>query len=286
PNQISIWILLLREICNQDKVEERVEIMGQASEVQTATVGQASAYIFNNQEGDEVLYLTDQFSKIKQKMNVIDANCIQIGLEQKKSSVNMRNFEREANILSQYNKFLDILNNRMKAAIDECTENFAKQAKQDMEGQIQEKPGSVDDDFTKCLLDKLVKKYDWVSWSIRVFKEKDRIFFFNWLAGKKYHGSEGGANDFDVMTSNNIKVVISFSVEPKPIDRGQIQQEIERQKLKGNMLEVAQMLRKNLPKYLVHAISHYKEVVETNNFPKECYYYEKHKEAYLCVHPE
>ncbi|XP_028974623.1 uncharacterized protein rpz4 isoform X1 [Esox lucius] len=384
---------------NRGKIEKGVEIMGQASEVLAATVGQlhpvleavfrASAELLSNPEGKDAIYLTEQFSKINEKLENIQAEIDQIGLELQKTSMNKQNFDREAQMISQYEKFQDFVNaktkfkekkmekflshfentdadmnldglynavtgentsgdpmletvvateqrsrravedfcarlkklfvvgiiaamgyaslkegvvgeemvkkwqermedveNRMKAAVDDCTENFAEQAKLDMEGQIQEKPGSVDDDFTKCLLDKLVKKYDWVSWSIRVFKEKERIFFFNWLAGKKYHGSEGGANDFDVMTSNNIKVVISFSVEPKPIDRGQIQQEIERQKLKGNMLEVAQMLRKSLPNYLVHAISHYKEVVESNNFPNDCYYYEKHKKAYLCIHPE
>ncbi|KAJ7985467.1 hypothetical protein DPEC_G00352330 [Dallia pectoralis] len=383
---------------NKDKIEKGVEIMGQASEVLAATVGQlhpvleavfrASAELLSNPEGKEAQYLTEQFSKINEKLENIQAELDQIGLELQKTSMNKQNFDREAQMISQYEKFQEFVNaktkfkekkkekflshfdntdadmnldslynavtgentsgdpmletvvateqrsrravedfcarlkklfvvgiiaamgyeslkegqvgdemvkkwqermedveNRMKAAVDDCTDNFAKQAKLDMEGQLKEKPGSVNGVFTKSLLDMLVKKYDWVSWSLRVFSDKERIFFFNWLAGKKYHGSGGGTNYFDVMTNNNIKVVVSFSVEPKPIDKEQIQKQIERQKLKGNMDDVAQSLSEGLPNYLVQAISHYKVVVEINNFPNDCYYYEYNK-AYLCIHPE
>ncbi|XP_055781809.1 uncharacterized protein LOC129857511 [Salvelinus fontinalis] len=384
---------------NRGKIEKGVEIMGQASAVLAATVGQlhpvleavfvASSEILSNPEGQDARYLTEQFSMVNQKLEGIQAEIEQIALELQRTSLNKQNFDREAQMLSQYEKFQDFVNakpkfkekkmekflshyentdtdlnldalynavtgdntsgdpmletvvsteqrsrravedfcarlkklfvvgiiavmgyaslkegvvgdemvkkwqermedveNRMKAAVDDCTENFADQAKLDMENQLQEKPGSVDLDFTKSLLDTLIKKYDWVSWSIRVFNDKERIFFFNWLAGKKYHGREGGANYFDVLTKNNIKVVISFSVQPKPINKGQIQQEIEGQKLKGNMMDVAQVLSRSLPNCLVHAVSHYKEVVEANNFQEDSYYYGKHKKAYLCIHPE
>lgn len=174
---------------------------------------------------------------------------------------------------------------RMKAAVDDCTENFADQAKLDMEHSLQESSGPVNQDFVKPLLDLLAKKYDWVNWSIRAFNDKERIFFFNWLAGKKYHGSDG-ANWFDILTKNRIKVVVSFCVNPKSINKSQIQEQIECQKLKGNMMGVALALSKSFPNCLVHAVSHYKDVVEINNFREDCYFYGKHKRAYLCIHPE
>lgn len=391
---VADWLLQ-----NRGKIEKGVEIMGQASEVLAATVGQlhpileavfvASAEILNNPEGKEARYLTEQFEMVNQQLEGIQDEIDKIALELQRTSMNKQNFDREAQMLSQYEKFQDFINakpkfkekkmekflshyentdgdlnldalynavtgentsgdpmletvvatnqrsrravedfcarlkklfvvgiiavmgyaalkdgvvgdemvkkwqgrmedveKRMKAAVDDCTDNFADQAKLDMEHKLQEKPGSVDLDFTKSLLDSLVKKYDWVSWSIRAFNDKERIFFFNWLAGKKYHGRGGGANYFDVMTKNNIKVVISFCVNPKPINKGQIQEQIEKQKLKGNMIDVAQSLNKSFPNCLVHAVSHYKEVVETNNFQEDCYYYGKHKRAYLCIHPE
>ncbi|KAM4601510.1 rapunzel 5 isoform 1-T2 [Polymixia lowei] len=384
---------------NRGKIEKGVDIMGQASEVLAATVGQLhpileavfmmSAELLSNPEGKEARYLTEQFDLVNQKLEGIQDQIDTIALELQKSTMNKQNFDREAQMLSQYEKFQDFVNakpkfkekkmekfishyentegdlnldalynavtgentsgdpiletivateqrsrravedfcarlkklfvvgiiavmgyaalkervvgeelvkkwqermddveKRMKAAVEECTEKFPDQAKLDMEHQLQEKSGSVDLDFTKSLLDSLVKKYDWVNWSIRVFNDKERLFFFNWFAGKKYHGRKGEANCFQVMTKNNVNVVISFCVNPKPINKSQIQEQIETQKLKGNMIDVAQCLSKSFPNCLVHAVSQFKEVVETNNFHEDCYYYGKHKKAYICIHPE
>ncbi|KAG8009838.1 hypothetical protein GBF38_013888 [Nibea albiflora] len=188
-------------------------------------------------------------------------------------------------MVKKWQNRMEDVEKRMKAAVDDCTENFADQARLDMEHLLQENPGTVNQEFTKTLLDSLAKKYDWVNWSIRAFSDRERIFFFNWLAGKKYHGS-GGANWFDFLTKNKIKVVVSFCVNPKPINKSQIQEQIEGQKLKGDMMGVALSLYKSFPNCLVHAVSHYKEVVEINNFHEDCYYYGKHKRAYLCIHPE
>lgn len=392
-NNVADWL-----VQNRDKIEKGVEIMGQASEVLAATVGQlhpileavfvASSEIFSNPDGKEARYLTEQLGAVNQKLENIQNEIDQIALEMQRANMNRQNFDQEAQMLSQYEKFQDFVNasskfkekkmqkflthfentdgdlnldalynavtgetmagdpmletvvtterrnrravedfcarlkklfvvgiiavmgytalkekvvgeemvkkwqqrmevveKRMKAAVDDCTQNFAVQAKDDMEHYLQENPGTADLEFTKTLLDSLVKKYDWVNWSIRVFNNRERIFFFNWLAGKKCHGS-GGANWFDILTKTNVKVVISFSVDPKPINKREIADEIEKQKLKGNMMQVALALNKNFPNCLVHAVSHFKEVVETNSFPVECYYYGKHKRAYVCVHPE
>lgn len=391
---VAEWLLQ-----NRGKIEKGVEIMGQASEVLAATVGQihpileavfvASAELLNNPEGKEARYLSEQFDKVNQKLEGIQDEINQIALELQKTSMNKQNFDQEAQMLSQYEKFQDFVNakpkfkekkmekfltqyentdgdmnldalynavtgenisgdpmletvvtteqrdrravedfcarlkklfvvgiiavmgfaalkegavgtemvkkwqdrmedveKRMKAAVEDCTENFADQAKLDMELKLQKTPGSLDLDYTKSLLDSLVKKYDWVQWSIRIFNEKEHIFFFNWLAGKKCHGSGGGANYFDILTNNKIRIYVSFCVDPKPINKGQIQELIESQKLNGNMMQVAQSLSKSFPNCLVHAVSYFKKVVETNNFHEDCYYYGKHKKAYLCIHSD
>lgn len=392
-NSVADWV-----VQNRDKIEKGVEIMGQASEVLAATVGQlhpileavfmASAEILSNPDSKEARYLTQQFEMVNQQLEGIQDEIDKIALELQRTSLNKQNFDREAQMLSQYEKFQDFVNakpkfkekkkekfishyentdadlnldalynavtgentagdplletvvtteqrsrravedfcarlkklfvvgiiavmghaalkegavgqemvkrwqdrmevveKRMKAAVDECTENFADQAKMDMEHLLQEKPCTVDREFTQSLLDTLVKKYDWVNWSIRAFNNRERIFFFNWLAGKKCHGS-GGANWFDILTKSKIKVVVSFCVDPKPIDKGRIQEQIEGQKMKTDMMKVALALNKSFPNCLVHAVSHYKEVVESNNFHEDCYYYGKHKRAYLCIHSE
>ncbi|KAF6727036.1 hypothetical protein FQA47_011964 [Oryzias melastigma] len=390
---VADWI-----VKNRDKIEKGVEIMGQAAEVLASTVGQlhpileavfvASAELLSNPEGREARYLTKQFEMVNKKLEGIQDEIDKIALELQKTSLNKQNFDQEAQMISQYEKFQEFVNatpkfrekkkekflkqyentdgdlnlealynaftgenmsgdpmldtvvateqrsrravedfcarlkklfvigiiavmgyaaltegnveeemvkkwqtrmedveKRMKAAVDDCTENFAEQAKVDMEHLLLENPGTVDKDFTNSLLESLMKKYDWVSWSVRVFKNRESIFFFNWLAGKKYHGS-GGAKWFDILTKNKIKVVISFCVNPKPINKGQIQEQIEQHKLKGNMMAVALSLKKDFPDCLVHAVSHYKAVVESNNFNEDCYYFGKHKRAHLFIHPE
>ncbi|CAJ1062880.1 uncharacterized protein LOC117822684 [Xyrichtys novacula] len=392
-NNVADWILQ-----NRDKIEKGVAIMGQASEVLAATVGQlhpvleavfvASAELLSNPDGSEARYLAQQFEQVNQKLEGIQDEIDKIALELQKTSMNKQNFDREAQMISQYEKFQDFVNakpkfkekkmekflnhyentdgdlnldalynsvtgdnmsgdpmletvvaieqrsrravedfcarlkklfvvgiiavmghaalkegvvgeemvkkwkdrmedveKRMKAAVDECTEKFADQAKLDVEHMLQENPATVSDEFTQTLLDALVKKYDWVRWSIRAFHERERIFFFNWLAGKKCHG-HGGKNWFDFLTKNKIKVVVSFCVDPKPINKSQIQEEIEARKLKGNMMALALALNKSFPDCLVHAVSHYKEVVQSNNFHEDSYFYWKHKRAYLCIHPE
>ncbi|XP_063341919.1 rapunzel 5 [Pelmatolapia mariae] len=392
-NSVADWL-----VNNRDKIEKGVEIMGQASEVLAATVGQlhpvleavfvASAELLSNPDSKEARYLTQQFEMVNQKLEGIQDEIDKLALELQRTSMNKQNFDREAQMISQYEKFqvfvnakpkfkekkmekfishyestdmdlnLDALYNsvtgentsgdpmletvvnteqrsrravedfcarlkklfvvgiiavmgyaalkeggvgeeivkkwqgrmeevekRMKAAVDDCTENFATQAKVDIEHLVQENPGTADQNFTNTILDALAKKYDWVNWSIRAFNDRERIFFFNWLAGKKYHGS-GGANWFDLLTKNKIKIVVSFCVNPKPINKSQIQDKIEQEKLKGNMMAVALSLNKSFPNCLVHAVSHYKAVVQSTNFQEDCYYFGKHKRAYLCIHPE
>ncbi|XP_030639181.1 rapunzel 5 [Chanos chanos] len=392
-SRVEEWVLE-----NKGKIEKGVEIMGKGCEILAATVGQfhpileavfvASAELLTNPEGKEAKYLAEQFERVNQKLEGIQDEIEKIALELQRTSMNKQNFDREAQMISQYEKFQDFVNakptfkekkkekflshyentdgdmnldalynavtgenisgdamletvvateqrsrraveefcahlkklfvvgiiavmgyaalkdgevgkvmvkkwqdrmenieKRMKAAVDECTQNFAVQAKMDIESHLLQRQASIDPEFTKFLLDHLAKKYDWVSWSIRVFSHGG-IFFWNWLAGKKYHGSGGGDNFFDLLTNNNIRIVVSFSADPKPINKSQLQDQIETQKLKGNMVSVAQSLCNSLPNCLVHAVSRYKKMEEMNNFQPECYYYGIHKRAYLCIHSE
>ncbi|XDV40865.1 hypothetical protein PO909_009863 [Leuciscus waleckii] len=392
-NRVEEWVLE-----NKDKIEKGVEIMGQGCEVLAATVGQfhpileavflASAEILGNPDGKEAKFLAEQFEKINQKLEGIQDEIDQIALEMQRTSMNKQNFDREAKIISQYEKFQEFVNakpkfkekkkekfisqyentgsdlnidalynavtgenisgdaildtvvtteqrsrkpveefcarlkkifvmgiiavmghaalkegvvgeamvkkwqdrmedveTRMKAAVDDCIENFPLQAKTDVEHKLLEQQASVDPEFAGLILDLLEKKYYWVSWSVRVFNHSG-IFFWNWLAGKKYHGSGGCGNFFDLLTPNSIRIVVSFSTDPKPLNKSQLLDQIEAQKLKGNMQSVAQALWKSLPDTLVHAISCYKQVEEKNNFQPECFYFARHKKAYLCIHSE
>lgn len=188
-------------------------------------------------------------------------------------------------LLKRWQERMEDVEKRMKAAVDECTEKFPEQAKSDLELLVTNDHGNVSQEFIKTLLDSLVAKYDWVKWSIRAFGERESFFFFNWLAGKNYQSKEG-CNWFEILTPSKVKVVVSFCVDPKPIDKNRIREEVEGRKLRGDMTDVALSVRKTFPDLLVHAISYYKKVEETNNFDENCYYYQKLKGAYLCLHLE
>ncbi|XP_048010290.1 uncharacterized protein LOC125244255 [Megalobrama amblycephala] len=392
-NPVEKWVLQ-----NKDSIEKGVEIIGQGCEILAATVGQfhpileavflASAEILGNPGGTEAKFLAEQFEKINQKLEGIQDEIDQIALEMQRASMNMLNFDYEANIFTQYEKFQDFVSakpkfkewnkeefisqyentkrdlnidalynavtgenfagdgildtvvttekrsrksveefcarlkkifvmgiiavigytalkegaaaenivktwqnqmeeveKRMKAAVDDCIKNFPLQAKTDVE-QLLKGPVSVNPEFAGSILDILEKKYYWVSWSVQVVNHSGGFFLWNWLAGKKYHGSGGGGNFFDLLAANSVRIVVSFSADPKPINKSQLLDQIEAQKLKGNMEFVAQMLGKTFPNTVVHAISTYKKVEEKNNFQPECFYFGIHNNAYMCIHSE
>lgn len=168
----------------------------------------------------------------------------------------------------------------MKAAVDECVSNFVEQAKTDLEQKLKESESSVDPEYAKSILDALVEKYDWVSWSVRVFKDGGMLLF-----GKRHHVKSGGVNYFEHLGNNKIKIVVSFTDDPKPLDKVQIKDQIEKGKQKGNMQSMAESLSENFPNCLVHAVSSSK-VKEANNFNPEHFYYIYHKTAYICIHTE
>ncbi|XP_027013468.1 uncharacterized protein LOC125138341 [Tachysurus fulvidraco] len=173
---------------------------------------------------------------------------------------------------------------RMKAAVDECVNNFAEQAKSDIDEMLLEKQSSVDPEFTKFILEALVKKYYWVSWSVRVFNDDDGGKSVKFLFGKKRHVNCGVDNYFEHLSGNKIRVVVSFTADPKPLDKNQIKDQIENEN--GDVESVAESLSKSFPNCLVHAISHTKKMEEANNFEPEHLYYISHKKAHICIHSE
>ncbi|XP_047664390.1 uncharacterized protein LOC113649736 [Tachysurus fulvidraco] len=172
---------------------------------------------------------------------------------------------------------------RMKAAVDECVNNFAKQAKSDIDEMLRGKQSSVNPEFTKFLLEALVEKYYWVSWSVRVFNTDD-CKLVKFLFGKKHHINDGVDNYFEHLCGNKIRVVVSFTADPKPLDKNQIKDQIEKEK--GGVESMAESLSRSFPNCLVHAINRCTNVKEDNNFEPENFYYNSHKKAHICIHSE
>lgn len=189
----------------------------------------------------------------------------------------------EEDMATKWLERMEDVEKSMKAAVDECVNNFAEQAKMDIEQKLVEKQSSVDPEFTKFLLDALDQKYYWVSWSVRVFKdEESKIGKF--LFGKQRHVNGGGGDFFEILCNNKIRIVVSFTADPKTLNKSQIKDQIEKEK--GGMGAMAESLSKSFPNCLVHAISRSKKVEEINNFKPEHFYYISHKIAHICIHSE
>ncbi|KAF4076097.1 hypothetical protein AMELA_G00226550 [Ameiurus melas] len=186
----------------------------------------------------------------------------------------------EKDILKKWQDRMEEVEKRMKAAVDECVDNFPAQAKIDINQKLTERQSSVDPEFTQFILDALVKKYDWVSWSVRVFKDDDSKL--GRLFGKRRHVN-GGDNYFDFLCSNKIMIVVSFTADPQPLNKCQIKDQIEEEK--GSIKSMAESLSRSLPNCHVHAVSA-NRVEEANNFNPEHYYYMHHKKVYICIHSE
>ncbi|KAJ8335179.1 hypothetical protein SKAU_G00408180 [Synaphobranchus kaupii] len=197
----------------------------------------------------------------------------------------LRGDDRGRELVRKWQERLEEVEERARAAVEDCIRNFAAQAKEDVERRLQgESGGGADARLVRTLLDLLSQKYDWVSWSVCAVKHRG-MFLWDWLAGREYHGRAGGRDcSFDVLTTSNAMVQVSFSVRPQPIDKSRVQEEIHRRKLKGKMAAVALSLGDSLSECAVLAVSRYKEVAESNTFPEDCYYYKEHRRAYLCIH--
>lgn len=192
--------------------------------------------------------------------------------------------EEEDEKIQEWSGKMEEVESSMKMTIESCVAAFPEQAKLDSE-QLLQKKGEVDlQDTTQRLLNFLVKKYDWVSWSVRLMKHSDGTYR-NWRAGEHFH-HVAGQNWFEVLDVNSLNLVVSFSTEPRPVSRDCIQQVMEAQGKKGNCQVVVEVLEKQFCGFVVHAVSRHKEAAAAWSFPEDCHYWERHKNVAVCVHSE
>ncbi|KAF3839543.1 hypothetical protein F7725_018260 [Dissostichus mawsoni] len=192
--------------------------------------------------------------------------------------------DEEDDKIQEWSSKIEEVESRMKTTIESCIAAFPEQAKLDAKHLLQEKEGDNLQDTTQQLLEFLVKKYDWVSWSVRLINHSGSTYR-NWRAGEHFH-HVAGQNWFEVLQVNNINLVVSYSTKPQPVPRGCIQQAMEGQGKKGNAPAVVEVLEKQLCGFVVHAVSRHKESAAAWSFPEDCHYWERHKNVAVCVHSE
>ncbi|XP_029360950.1 protein rapunzel-like [Echeneis naucrates] len=192
--------------------------------------------------------------------------------------------EEEEETIRAWSSKIEEVESRMKTTIESCIAAFPEQAKLDAKRLLQEKETENMQETTRQLLEFLVKKYDWVSWSVRLINHSGSTYR-NWRAGEHFH-HVAGQNWFEVLQVNDINLVVSYSSRPRPVPRDCIQQVMEGQCKKGNAPAVVEVLQKQLSGFSVHAISRHKQSAAAWSFPEDCHYWERHKNVTVCVHSE
>ncbi|XP_047216638.1 uncharacterized protein LOC124865529 isoform X1 [Girardinichthys multiradiatus] len=199
-------------------------------------------------------------------------------------ALTLQSQEEEQDKIQEWSTKIEEVESKMKTTIESCITAFPEQAKLDMERLLQEEEDENLQDAAQRLLAFLVKKYDWVSWSVRLINHSGSTFK-NLRAGKHFY-HVAGQNWFEVLQVNNINLVVSFSTKPQPVPRDCIRQLMEGPGKKGNAPEVVEVLEKQLCGFIVHAVSRHKESAAAWSFPDDFHYWEHHKNVVVCVHSE
>ncbi|XP_067872447.1 protein rapunzel-like [Heterodontus francisci] len=164
---------------------------------------------------------------------------------------------------------------KMKSMMDRCINEFAEQAEIDVEKMIKDKGGRDNKACVGYIKDGLVKKYDWVKWSVRVYND---------ISGFDNH-CVIGYNYFHFFRLNGVNAVVSYAIDPKPIDEGRIRQLMEGKDGWSDARAVAEHVHNNLPSgHVVHTVRRYKGLWGSWNFPSDCHFWENYSGVTLCVH--
>ncbi|XP_032896406.1 protein rapunzel-like [Amblyraja radiata] len=175
----------------------------------------------------------------------------------------------------EWNQKLAQVEAKMKSMVDRCVSEFAQQAEIDVERMVKDKGERDNKGCATFILEGLVKKYDWVRWSVRVYDP---------VSGFDNH-CVGGPNRFEFFRLNNINVVVSYSIDPKPIDESQIGQLMQGKDGWSDAREVFEFISTNVPhNYVVHAVRRYKDLWNHKDFPNACHFWETYSGVTLCVH--
>ncbi|XP_032896419.1 uncharacterized protein LOC116985655 [Amblyraja radiata] len=175
----------------------------------------------------------------------------------------------------EWNQKLAQVEAKMKSMVDRCVSGFAQQAEIDVERMVKDKGERDNKGCISFILEGLVKKYDWVRWSVRVYDP---------VGGFDNHCADG-PNRFHFFRLNNVNVVVSYSIDPKPIDEAQIGQLMQDKDGWSNARVVVNFICSNVPSnYMVHAVRRLKGLWMNNDFPSACHFWENYSGFTLCVH--
>ncbi|KAJ7985466.1 hypothetical protein DPEC_G00352320 [Dallia pectoralis] len=173
---------------------------------------------------------------------------------------------------------------KMKDCIEACVSAFPEQAEVDARRLLQEKKERDLKDTAREVLEFLIRKYDWVHWSVRAVNDSGSCLR-NHRAGDHFQHMTS-QSCFELQKVNDTNLVVSYSTCPQPVELEKIQQLMEVLEKKGKAQAVAEALKMELAGFVVHVVSRHKESEAAWSFPEDCHYWERHKNVAVCVHSE
>lgn len=236
--------------------------------------------------GESVLEITLNYQK-KSRRPVEEfcarlKNLFCIGLIALLGHASLKGYDEEDALLKDWAEKMKTIQLKMNAVIEDCIVSFPKQAEIDSRQLVRDESSLTNQQLADAIVEKLKKKYDWVGWSVRVFKSPSGLF-----ANKKDHHNPMGKSRFQLTSSDEkLNICVSYSSSPEPVDGSPIQQLIQSEK-KLTAVGVAEVLYEKLPGgYMVHVVKTSKDLACSWSFSDELHYWKEHKNIYVCVHSD
>ncbi|XP_039608918.1 protein rapunzel-like [Polypterus senegalus] len=178
----------------------------------------------------------------------------------------------------EWTEKMTAVQSQMTSAIEYCIKNFEDQAKTDLQK-------FTKSSYHELLVDKifcfLQKKYYWVQWSVKAYRQPKTLFPVFTRDTNEYIIGE---RHFTLSEADDLKIVVSYCAERQKIDLEQIQQTFTDIVQKGNTKDVAEAIYEKIPNSFVHVIKSSNNITEKNNFSDHCYYCIQNKNCHLFVH--
>ncbi|KAK9514245.1 hypothetical protein VZT92_027724 [Zoarces viviparus] len=192
----------------------------------------------------------------------------------------LKGYDEEDALLKDWGEKMKTVQVKMNEVIEDCIISFPKQAEMDSRRLVRDESNLTNQQLADAIVEKLKKKYDWVGWSVRIFKSPSGMF-----ANKKDYHCPTGKSRFQVPSSDEkLNVWVSYSSSPEPVDSNHIQQLIQSQK-KLTVVGVAEFLFEELPgACVVHTVKTSRDLACSWSFTDDRHYWEEHKNFYVCVH--
>ncbi|XP_047216744.1 protein rapunzel-like isoform X2 [Girardinichthys multiradiatus] len=194
----------------------------------------------------------------------------------------LKGYNEEEALLKEWGEKMNAVQAKMNAVIEDCIVSFPNQAEQDSQRVERDQKALTNQQLADAIVEKLRKKYDWVGWSVRIFRFPTGLF-----ASKKesqYHCLKGKSHFGFPSSDKKLNIWVSYSSSPEPVNKNHIEQLIKSQK-KLTMVSVAEVLFNKLPgDCVVHTVKTSEDLAFSWSFENELHYWEEHKNFYVCIH--